>query len=270
MKREALFFLGGLLSVTTLNAAKDATLIVQRGEEHVRGKSLQSLMTMKITRPDFTRDLKLRSWAKGSTKSLVEILSPAKETGVASLRVENQMWNYLPKSDQVIRVPTSLMLQSWMGSDFTNDDLMKVSSLVTDYTHKLQGPAKIAGEATVLIECTPKPNAPVVWGKINHWARVSDDLPVKQEYYDEKGKLIRTLTLSDFKRLDDRVIPTVWRMEKTSNPNESTTVTYEKVLYDRGVEEAMFNRDELKKISEAGKHLNTGWSTEALPEKTVN
>src|SRR5438045_1995028 len=105
MKNNALFILGGLLSSLNSFAAKEASAIIRHGEDQLRGRSLQSVMEMKITRPDFTRDLKVRTWTLGSHRSLVEILNPAKEQGVTSLRVDNQMWNYLPKTDQVIRVP---------------------------------------------------------------------------------------------------------------------------------------------------------------------
>lgn len=244
-----------LLCTTPLAASpKDAAAIVRSGETQIRGTSTQALLRMEISRPDFSRKLKLRIWTKGKEKSLVHILEPAKEEGVMSLRVKEQMWNYLPKTDQVIRVPSSLMLQSWMGSDFTNDDLMKASSLVTDYTHRLLSMEKIAGESVSLIECLPKPEAPVVWGKILYWARQSDDLPVKQEYYDEKGKLIRTLRLSQFRKMDDRVIPSVWTMVKAASAAETTTVTYENILYDKAVEESVFDRERLRRTSQTGKN----------------
>lgn len=233
---------------------KEAAAIVRSGETRLRGLSTQAILRMEIQRADFSRKLKLRTWTKGNEKSLVHILEPAKEKGVISLRVKDQMWNYLPKTDQVIRVPSSLMLQSWMGSDFTNDDLMKASSLVGDYTHKLVRTEKLAGETVSVIECLPKPDAPVVWGKILYWARQSDDLPVKQEFYDEKGKLIRTLALTRFQKMDDRVIPTVWTMAKADNAAESTRVTYEKILYDKSLEDGIFDREKLRRTSQSGKN----------------
>lgn len=248
--------LGGLLCAASFAATgKDASAIVRTGEQRIRGNSTQAIMRMEISRPEFSRKLKLRAWTVGKAKSLVQILEPAKEEGVMSLRLETQMWNYLPKTDQVIRVPSSLMLQSWMGSDFTNDDLMKASSLVTDYTHKTLRNEKLNGEPAVLIECTPKPDAPVVWGKILYWARTSDDLPVKQEYYDEKGKLVRTLRMSGFRKMDDRVIPAELTMVKAENPAETTKVTYEKILYDRKFDESVFERERLRRTSQLRANL---------------
>jgi len=225
-----------------------ASEIVRYGEERLRGDTAQTLLSMKIVRPTYTRELKLQSWTVGNQKSLIRILEPAKEEGVVSLRVGEQMWNYLPKADHIIRVPSTLMLQSWMGSDFTNDDLMKLSSLGSDYEHKILRTEKLAGEMTTLIECAPKPNAPVVWGKILYWAR-PDKLPVKEDFYDENGQLIRTLSLSDFKKMDDRVIPTRLKITKAESPGESTVVIYEKALFNRPIEDSLFDKEQLKAIS---------------------
>jgi outer membrane lipoprotein-sorting protein len=245
--------------VFTSAASTDAATIVRFGEEHLRGKSLQALMTMTIVRPTFTRELKLRVWTSGKTKALVEILQPAKETGIASLRADDQMWNFLPKTDQIVRVPTSLMLQSWMGSDFTNDDLMKMSSLADDYF-----PRRLREEkGTTVLELTPKPNSPVVWGKILYWARGSDRLPVREEFYDERGRLVRTLVLEEFRQIDDRVVPLRWTISKAGS-DEKTTVVYERLLYDRILDDRLFSRDHLKSVAQAGRSETRGWVTQAF------
>lgn len=243
-------------------AGDRAKEIIQRGESKLRGMSSQALMTMTVKRADYRRDLKLRSWTSGNAFALVEILDPVKEEGVSSLRKRDQMWNYLPKVDQVVRVPTSLMLQSWMGSDFTNDDLMKSSSLVRDYTHRVAKTDKKA--RTVLVECTPKPNAAVVWGKVFYWARQRDSLPVKQAYYDDAGVLVRTVWFSKFRKMDDRVIPTVVTIRQANNPHEYTTVKYQKVLYDRALTDDLFNRDRLRTNAQIGKALSRGWVTRPM------
>ncbi len=261
-----LFLFTGLSVIAAPLSPSD---IVRLGEQTMRGESTQVLMTMHITHSDYKRELKLRSWTKGTDKSLVEIIKPFKEEGVISLRLTTDMWNYLPKTDQVIRVPSSMMLQSWMGSDFTNDDLMKMSSLNEDYTHELKGKEKINGEETYLIHCTPKKDAPVVWGKLHYWARVSDNLPVKEEFYDDKGVKVRTMTLSSFKKMDDRTIPTVMKIERAENPNESTTVTYEKILYNRDVKNSLFEKDTIRRTSQMGKNTKQGWEEDALT-KSVN
>jgi len=239
---------------------------IRFGEARLRGTSTQSVMRMTIRRPSFTRTLKIRSWSRGTDQAMVEILNPAKEEGVSSLRNEGQMWNYLPKTDQVVRVPTSLMLQSWMGSDFTNDDLMKASSLVRDYRHSIVKYGVLDKERVIQILCVPKPNAPVVWGKIVYFARTSDKLPVREAYYDEKGKLVRTLFMDHFKKMDDRVVPSQITVKKADGSNESTTVIYEKILYDREVAESVFNRDQLRKNAQEGKVVTAGWMFRHLPD----
>jgi hypothetical protein len=250
--------LSAVLWSATASARGGAADIIRRGETRMRGRTAQSLMVMKITRPDFSRELTLRAWTSGDQRALVEILEPAKETGIASLRVGTQMWNYLPKSDQTVRVPPSMMLQSWMGSDFTNDDLVKASSLVRDYRHRLVSGAK-GPPGSVLILCVPKPGAPVVWGKILHWARKSDSLPMRQEFYDEKGKLVRTLVFSAYRKMDDRVIPTRIRVAKADAPGETTVVEYRRTLYDRSLPVSLFNRNLLRQTTEKGRDVAMLW-----------
>ncbi|NBX67450.1 MAG: outer membrane lipoprotein-sorting protein [Proteobacteria bacterium] len=259
------FLILWMLAVTPWGVASvNPTAVVEKGESQMRGISTQMTMTMNINHEAYQRELKLRSWTQGKEKSLVVILTPAKETGVASLRVDNQMWNFFPKTDQTVRVPTSVMLQSWMGSDFTNDDLMKLSSLSTDYTHQLLGTEKLGKEKVYLIECLPKPDAPVVWSKIKYWARVSDSLPVKEEYFDEKGKLVRTLQLSGFKKMDDRIIPTQLRIRNVDSPKDETTVTYEKILFDRKIPAKWFEKETLRNNSQNGLNDSNGWSMESI------
>lgn len=257
-----LFFLAALIAHGAQPRPQndeEAKKMVAKGESAMRGESTETVINMKIVRPSFTRELKLRAWTWHDNHALVEILQPSKEEGVVSLRNGNQMWNYLPKTDQVVRVPTSLMLQSWMGSDFTNDDLMKASSLVRDYHHKILKRLVLKGEKVVMIECLPKPNAPVVWGKVLYWARESDALPVQQKFYDDRDKWVRTLTFSHLKRMDDRVVPTVIRVTKADEPKEFTIVQYQKVLYDRKIDKSVFDREEVRQISYQGKSLDWGW-----------
>jgi len=249
------------LPKTTTPQAKE---IIFRGETQMRGASSQTTMRMTIQRPQYERELVLRTWSMGQEKAVVEILRPAKEEGVVSLRLNHNMWNYLPKTDQVVRVPASLMLQSWMGSDFTNDDLMKASSLSRDYDHKIIKVETLRGEKTLLIECLPLPQAPVVWGRILYWAREKDHLPVQQQFFDEKGKLIRTFEFMDFQTMDDRVIPTRLKITKAGTPSESTSVVYEKVLFDREVPDHLFSQNKIKDLSQKGKVASFGWFTKNI------
>lgn len=249
-----------LTSASQIYAKMDASTVIRMGERQIRGLSTQAALEMVIKKPNFTRTLELRSWTDGDQKTLVEILKPAKEERISSLRVHQQMWNYLPKTDQVVRVPTSLMLQSWMGSDFTNDDLMKSSSLIRDYNHKIAKTDK----QTILIECIAKPKAPVVWGKILYLARVADNLPLRETFYDEKGALVRTLTFDQFQKMDDRVIPTRVTVNVAGVGNQTTTLIYQKILYDRVIDRSIFDKDSLRRSALNGGQLASGWSTKPL------
>lgn len=262
MKNLFLLFILGtsfiFSSPSTANpSSSKAQEMIRSGETKMRGESSQTKMRMVIKRPSYERELVLRAWAQGLEKAVVEIVKPAKEQGVVSLRLDQNMWNYLPKTDQVVRVPSSLMLQSWMGSDFTNDDLMKASSLSRDYTHKILKNEVVRGDKTALIECLPLPKAPVVWGKVLYWARLEDNLPVRQQFFDDKGKLVRTIEFSAFKEMDHRTIPTQLHINKADSAVESTTVTYEQAFFDRDIPLSIFSQNEIKNISQKGDKLWT-------------
>ena len=190
----------------------DAKEVVRKTDELLRGRTNQGTYEMSITTPAWQRTLKIRSWQDGQDKTFIRILAPAKDAGVGFLKLKNEMWTYLPSVERTIKIPPSMMMQPWMGSDFTNDDLVKESSMVEDYVHRHLGLEKIGEEDAFKIESVPKPEAPVVWGKIIYWVRKSDFMPLKAEYYDENGKRVRLLMYSQFNRMHDRVIPTLWEM----------------------------------------------------------
>ena len=145
-------------------------------------------------------------WSEGTEKSFILMLAPARDKGVTFLKIGREMWNYIPRINRVIKIPPSMMLQSWMGSDFTNDDLVKESSVVDDYTHEFLGREEEAGFDAYKVALTPKPTAPVVWAKIVEWIRVDDYVPLKAEYYNERGELIRTLVFLDIEEMGGRTI----------------------------------------------------------------
>src|SRR5574341_2176164 len=141
---------------------------------------------MSVTTPRWQRTLSLRAWMERPKRSFIRIMTPAKEAGIGSLRIGAEMWNYLPNVERTIKIPPSMMMQPWMGSDFTNDDLVKESSVVDDYTHRVLAAESVAGAPVYVIEAIPKPEAAVVWGKIVFRVRKSDFIPIAVEYYDER------------------------------------------------------------------------------------
>jgi outer membrane lipoprotein-sorting protein len=186
-----------------------------------RADSSYALMDMEIVNPNWERTLRLKAWSEGTDKTLIRILEPAKERGTGTLRIGTEMWNYLPKVDKTIRIPPSMMMSSWMGSDFTNDDLVKEFTFAEDYNFQyaeVQNPE--AGR--LYIECTPKQGRPIVWNRVLLVVDAESLLPVTEKYYDQQDRLMRTMSFRDVKIFDDRTIPSV--MELVSQDGKGKTI----------------------------------------------
>jgi hypothetical protein len=180
-------------------------------------------------------------------RSFIRVLAPAKEAGIGSLRIGSEMWNYLPNIERTIKIPPSMMLQPWMGSDFTNDDLVKQSSAVDDYTHRVLRTEVLNGAASYVIESIPKPDAAVVWGKILYWIRQADTIPLKQYYYNERNELVRVLTFSDVGPMGGRTIPTKWEMRPVNDPGHATVIVVKAARYDQPIDDERFTQRNLQK-----------------------
>lgn len=221
--------------------------IVDRVDTLLWGKTLQGEFEMSITTPRWQRTLSLRAWMERPKRSFVRIVAPAKEAGIGSLRIGAEMWNYLPNVERTIKIPPSMMMQPWMGSDFTNDDLVKQSSAVDDYTQRVLRTENVGGVPVSVVEALPKPDAPVVWGKIVYWVRTADFLPLKEEFYNERGELVRVMTFSQVRAMSGRTIPTKWEMRPVDKPNNATTITVKDVVYDRPIDSEIFTQRNLQK-----------------------
>ncbi len=203
--------------------AMSATEIITESEKAVRGNSQIATIEMTIKTRRWTRTLTMKSWENRlQKKSFTEIFAPAKDAGNRFLLIDKNMWHYVPKLQQTIKISPSMMLQSWMGSDFTNDDIVKESSIIVDYTHRLDGSATIDGHRCHRIVLDPRPGAAVVWGKIVYFARESDYLPVREEFYNEHAVLKKIMTCGEFKRMHDRTIPTMYKMETAGKEGQYT------------------------------------------------
>ena len=221
-------------------AARD---ILDRVETLLWGKTVQGEYEMTITTPRWQRTLALRAWMERPRRSFIRIATPAKEKGIGSLRIGAEMWNYLPNVERTIKIPPSMMLQPWMGSDLTNDDLVKSSSIIDDYTHRI---VREEGDAWVL-ELLPKPESAVVWGKILYWVRKADSVPLKEQFYDERGGLVRTMTFSEVRSLGGRTVPTRWEIRPADKPGNSTTFVIRSAVYDRPIDPEIFTQRNLQK-----------------------
>lgn len=226
---------------------EDPSVLIEKSENHIRGKSFRGKMTMTVENAGQKRTLVLRTWSIGREKAFVKVLSPAKDRDTGNLRIDLNLWQYLPNVERVIKIPPSLMLQSWMGSDFTNDDLVKTSSLTRDYTHKTLGHEKYGGFDAVKIQCTPKPDAPIVWGKVIAWVRAGDGVPLKQEFYSENGELLKAMEGKNVKTFGTRTIPTTLIMRNMKRKDSRTTLSYDEVAFDEAIPDSIFTQENLRR-----------------------
>lgn len=246
MKRLLIVLL--ILLAGNFSFAQDIMKIVKEADEKIRGTSSKGIYTMTIERPSWSRSITMKSWTLGTDYSLIYITSPAKEKGQVFLKRKNEMWNWVPSIDRMIKIPPSMMMQSWMGSDFTNDDLVKESSLVKDYSHKLLGEDKIEGYDCYKIELIPHEDAPVVWGKIFMWVSKEDLLWLKAEFYDEDDFLVNTEILTDIKKMDDRVIPTRMEMIPADKEGHKTVMIFKDIDFEAPLKESFFSIQNMKRI----------------------
>lgn len=228
--------------------AQDAREIIKKSDDILRGTSLQADMTFKIIRPKYTREMNAKVWTKGTDYSLILIMSPVKDKGTAYLKRKKEVWSWLPTLERVIKLPPSMMSQSWMGTDFTNDDLVKESSTVDDYTHILLGSEIIDERDCYKIEMKPKPQTAVVWEKVLVWVDKKDYLQLKSEFYDEDGKLLNTLVGKDIKKMDDRHLPSRLEMTPADKPGQKTVIIYNSMLFNRPIKDNFFTSDNMKTV----------------------
>ncbi len=215
--------------------------ILDKVDDLFRSSSSYSVGTMKVTTAHWTRSLDMEIWTKGKDKSLIRILAPKKEKGTTTLRSGNDIWNYLPKVKRVIKLPSSMMAASWMGSHFTNDDLVKESRMAEDYTFELTFSGMREGQEILEVTCHPKPEAAVVWGKVVVRALRESYLPLLIEYYDEDLRLARTMRFSEVGQLGDRRLPTLVTMVPQDKREESTIIKYKEFEFDLDLDDDFFS-----------------------------
>ena len=203
---------------------------------------------MKVVTPEYERNMKMEYWWDGENdKALIKTIAPRKEAGNKWLKIGNEMWNYLKTTETTIKIPPSMMLQSWNGSDFTNDDLARESSLNDDYTHELIAEEEINGEPCWKIASTPRPEAAVVWGRLYTWVRKADYLPSVTQYFDEKGKLVRYMVYSQYRMLDGRKIPSKWSMYSKVKEGHRTEFIIDDLDFDANIPDRVFSYRELER-----------------------
>jgi outer membrane lipoprotein-sorting protein len=249
---EIRFFLVILLAMAVAGAAdepvEDAQTIVRRADSHFRGQTAKAEMSMSIVRPDWSREVSMKSWSNGEDYALILITGPARDKGTVFLKRGNEVWHWVPSIAKVIKLPPSMMMQSWMGSDFTNDDLVRESSVVNDYTHEIIGDSSIDERDCYIIRMVPKEDAAVVWGELKTWISKEGYLQLRTEFYDEDKELTNVLRLSQVEEMGGRVIPTLLEMIPVNEEGQKTVVEYHSIEFDEPIPESFFSEQNMKRV----------------------
>ncbi len=231
----------GIAAVLPAHAQRSARDIIDHVDRIMRGESSHGVATMEVVTEHWQRSLTMEIWSLGTEYALIRITAPKKEAGTATLKAGDDIWNYLPRVDRTIKIPASLMMGAWMGSHFTNDDIVKESRLIEDYdiTIGFEGPRD--GVEVWELDLAPKPEAAVVWGRIVYQVRKRDMMPTWARYYDEDGTLVRTFTFSDYKTMGGRLVPARMDARPEDKPTERTTVQYSELQFDIGLAPSFFS-----------------------------
>ena len=244
-KRLILIAISILIGTTAIAEERDAKAIVQDAINHWRGLSSDGVMTMIIHRPDWERSMTMRAWTKGDDRSLVRVLEPRKDRGNGTLTDDNNMWSFSPKVNRVIKIPSSMMGQSWMGSDFSNKDIARADDIVKMYDHTVLSVEEADGITIYEIESIPYEDAAVVWGREVLKIR-SDHVVTEHRFYDQDGVLVKTLQSLDIGEMGGRTIALRQRMTKEDEPEEWTEIQVVSVDYDIELADSLFTLSNLR------------------------
>ena len=232
----------------SLSFPQNAKEILQKAIDLMYGKKTYSVITMTITKPTWSRTVSMKVWSIEPDYSLVYITEPARDKGSVTLKRKNEVWNWLPSVQKTIKIPPSMMLASWMGSDFTNDDLVRQSSVLSDYSHTLAGKEQHDGYECYKIELVPKPEAGVVWGKIITWISTKEYMQLKEEFYDEDGVLIRTMLGSKPKLFDGHLLPSYSEMIPHNKPGNKTSFETKELDFNAALSPEFFSIQNMSRV----------------------
>ena len=234
-----------VVAVPTSAAEPSARSIIGDALDQMRGQTSESVNTMTIHRPDWERVMTLKGYTRDREYSIFWVLSPPKDEGNGTLKRGDEMWTYNPKVNRVIKLPPSMMAQSWMGSDFSNDDLARSDTIVEDYDHELTDTKTVGGKKVYVIDSPAKPRAPVIWGKLRFEIR-EDNVLLKEEFFDEDGQLVKTIDTQEIKTMGGRVLPTTWKVYKAGVEDEYTLLVVDEIKFNVDLPANLFTRSALK------------------------
>ncbi len=248
MKRILSFMMLFTLVQMSFGQDESAATIIQKAEDRLRGTTMYAEMTITTIRPKWTREMKVKTWSKGEDYSVTLVLSPAKDKGTVFLKRKNEIWQYLPSIERTIKMPPSMLGQSWMGTDMTNDDLVRESSLKEDYTKKLLGTETIENLACHKIELKPKKDVNAIWGKILIWISKKDYLQLQTKLYDQDGELVNTILGKDVKLIGGKKMPATMEIIPSTKKAQKTKITYSKAEFDIEIDDQIFTTQYMKRL----------------------
>lgn len=228
--------------------AQNAAEIVEKTENKLRGEQSYAELSMTIVRPSWSRTISMKTWSRGTDYSLILITSPARDKGTVFLKNRKEIYNWIPSIERQIKLPPSMMNQSWMGSDFTNDDLVTESSLVKDYEHKLLGEDTINGRKVWKVELKPKADAAVVWGKVVLHIDQKEYIHLKTEFYDEEEDLVNVMTAKKIGNLGGKILPVIVEMEPVADPGHKTILQYHQLDFSVNIPREHFTTQYMKRV----------------------
>lgn len=229
-------------------SSQSAYEIIKKAEEHSRGKTSIATMNIQIIRPTWSRSITLKAWTKGNEYSAILIQAPAKEKGTVFLKRSKEVWNWIPSIERTIKMPPSMMNQSWMGTDFTTDDLVKEASILKDYTHQIIGDTIIQGRSAYVILLHPKQGSAIVWGKVITVIDKKDFMLLNVRYYDELGALVNTLDCDNIRDFGGRLLPSRMTMTPSDKDKYKTVMMYSDIVFDKDIPDSFFSVNSISAI----------------------
>jgi outer membrane lipoprotein-sorting protein len=243
--RHLLSLLLTTLVCMPVSAQLEPRQLVEKAMEHWRGVSSFTELTMVIHRPDWERSMSMRAWTKGQKQSLVRIIAPKKDRGNGTLIDDNNMWSYSPKVNRVIKIPSSMMSQSWMGSDFSNKDIAKADDIVDQYVHSLLSSTEIDGVEVYEVEAIPNEDAAVVWGR-EVMLISAEHVVLKHSFYDQDDELVQELTTLEIVEMGGRTVASRQRMGEVDSPEEWTEISVDSIEYGVDISDSLFTLSNLR------------------------
>ncbi|MBI9066297.1 MAG: outer membrane lipoprotein-sorting protein [Salinivirgaceae bacterium] len=243
-------FTTGILAVSFLFTvfAQDAKEIIKKADDKFQGNSNKSEMSMSIIRPAYTRTIEFKNWSLDRDYFMTIVTAPAKDKGQVFMKHQNDMWNYMPAINRMIKLPPSMMSQGWMGSDYSNDDLVKQSSIVVDYDHTIAKSETINDHDCFKIVMIPHEDANVVWGKVIVWVDKALFIMHKSEYYDEEEYLVRTEIGKDIKVFDGRELPSIIEIIPADEEGHKTIIQIKSMDFDMDIKQSFFTQQNMKRV----------------------